>query len=76
MDNIIFTPKVTEKPISYPCLRKDVKSELIVLFMDRTAGIAINASKEYRKGVYHDTWVSANDPTEWIPIHGTVSFKL
>ncbi len=44
--------------------------------MDRTAGIAINASKEYRKGVYHDTWVSANDPTEWIPIHGTVSFKL
>ena len=44
--------------------------------MDQTVGIVINASKDYRKGLYHDTWVSANDTTEWIPVHGTVSFKL
>jgi len=82
MDNIIFTPEVTEEPSSYPCLRQDVRSKLIVLFFNRNSGVVINADKPhpegpyYSKGTYHHTWASANDTTEWIPVHGTVSFKL
>jgi hypothetical protein len=76
MDNITFVPDPKTEENSYPCLRKDVASELLVLFFDQKTGVVINAGRSYTKGFYHGGWLSANDSKEWIPVHGTVSFKL
>lgn len=57
----------TKKEISFLCLMKDVKSELVVLFVAEETGFVVSPNMHWKVGECSDGWKDATDKKEWEP---------
>lgn len=55
----------TKKEISFPCLMKDIKSNLVVLFTSSQTGIVVSPGLSWRVGEYRTDWMYARDQKHW-----------
>lgn len=74
MKDIIFVEETGSS--TYPCLKKDIRSDLVVLFTSEKSGVVVTGNKRYKKGDSNNDWISANNSKEWVSIHGKVEFNL
>lgn len=74
MKDIIFVEETGSS--TYPCLKKDTRSDLVVLFTSEKSGVVVTGNKRYKKGDSNNDWISAINTNEWVTIHGTVTLKL
>lgn len=53
--------------MTFPCILKDVRSELVVLFTGNEEGFVVHPGQGYSVGDHSDCWEYAWDENEWEP---------
>ena len=62
---------INQVKVEYPVLRKDVDSELVVLFTDEHKGVVLVANNFWSFGPYYDNYTHS-ESIGWIKVEGTI----
>lgn len=61
--------------ISLPVLMKSTTSDLVVLFIKETEGVAVNRDHMYEYGHYEKHWVHYRDTSHWEKFEGKITLE-
>ena len=62
---------INQVKVEYPVLRKDVDSELVVLFTDEHKGVVLIANNHWSFGQHNAAFTHSED-IGWVKVEGTI----